>query len=738
MAAAGGVVIDVTEQTFNSDVVQRSRTTPVIIYLWAKWCGPCKQLGPVLEKLAIQAGGQWILAKVDVDANPELSAALQVQSIPMVVAAVGGQLVDGFLGAMPEAQLPPWLSQILTTAEKMGLQVKRELAARRPGMVSVPPTAAQMFADLNAAYQKYKLGDRSAPPAAQGRPAVPGQPSQRGAIGTASLDVLLGQLDGLTGLAPVKAEVRQLIDVVRAEQMRRAAGLPVSQVSRHLVFTGNPGTGKTTVARLLGQLYAAIGVLGTGQLVEVTRSDLVAGYVGQTAIKTTEAVQRALGGILFIDEAYALTRQAGSGQDFGQEAVDTLVKLMEDHRDELVVIVAGYGQEMAQFISSNPGLPSRFPRTIRFPDYSTDELASIFTGMGERDRYQVPADALDGLRQYLARLPRTREFGNGRLVRNLFEAALARQASRVVASGGSDLTTLTLQDLGLATAETPSLDVLLGQLDGLTGLAPVKAEVRQLIDVVRAEQMRRAAGLPVSQVSRHLVFTGNPGTGKTTVARLLGQLYAAIGVLGTGQLVEVTRSDLVAGYVGQTAIKTTEAVQRALGGILFIDEAYALTRQAGSGQDFGQEAVDTLVKLMEDHRDELVVIVTGYGQEMAQFISSNPGLPSRFPRTIRFPDYSTDELASIFTGMGERDRYQVPADALDGLRQYLARLPRTREFGNGRLVRNLFEAALARQASRVVASGGSDLTTLTLQDLGLPDLPRPDHEPGQAPTGPYL
>ena len=403
MAAAGGVVVDVTEQTFNSDVVQRSRTTPVIIYLWAKWCGPCQQLGPVLEKLAIEAGGQWILAKVDVDANPELSAALQVKQIPMVVAAVGGQLVDGFLGAMPEAQLPPWLSQILTTAEKMGLQVKRELAARRPGVVSVPPTAAQMFADLNAAYQKHKLGDRLAPPASQGRPAVPGQPGQRGATGTASLDVLLGQLDGLTGLAPVKAEVRQLIDMVRAEQMRRAAGLPVSQVSRHLVFTGNPGTGKTTVARLLGQLYAAIGVLGTGQLVEVARSDLVAGYVGQTAIKTTEAVQRALGGILFIDEAYALTRSSGSGQDFGQEAVDTLVKLMEDHRDELVVIAAGYSEEMAQFISSNPGLPSRFPRMIRFPDYSTGELASIFTSMCERDRYQVSADALDGLRQYLAR-----------------------------------------------------------------------------------------------------------------------------------------------------------------------------------------------------------------------------------------------------------------------------------------------------------------------------------------------
>ena len=168
----------------------------MIIYLWAKWCGPCKQLGPVLEKLAIEAGGQWILAKVDVDANAELSAALQVKQIPMVVAAVGGQLVDGFLGAMPEAQLPPWLSQILTTAEKMGLQVKRELAARRPGVVSVPPTAAQMFADLNAAYQKHKLGDRLAPPAAQSRPAVPGQPSQRGRPALRRWMFCLGSLTG--------------------------------------------------------------------------------------------------------------------------------------------------------------------------------------------------------------------------------------------------------------------------------------------------------------------------------------------------------------------------------------------------------------------------------------------------------------------------------------------------------------------------------------------------------------
>ena len=283
-----------------------------------------------------------------------------------------------------------------------------------------------------------------------------------------------------------------------------------------------------------------------------------------------------------------------------------------------------------------------------------------------------------------------------------------------------------------------SLDDLLKQLDALTGLAPVKAEVRQLINIVRVEHRRRAAGLPVTSVSRHLVFTGNPGTGKTTVARLLGQLYAAIGILRTGQLVEAARSDLVAGYVGQTAIKTTEMVNRALGGILFIDEAYALTRLGASGQDFGQEAVDTLAKLMEDHRDELVVIVAGYGQEMAQFISANPGLPSRFPRTIHFPDYSTDELVSIFAGMCKHGKYEPAKDMVDGLRRYLSVLPRTREFGNARLVRNLFEAALARQASRIIESGSSDLTHLTLADLGPLTVKEPDKTSAQTPGEPYL
>jgi Holliday junction resolvasome RuvABC ATP-dependent DNA helicase subunit len=277
----------------------------------------------------------------------------------------------------------------------------------------------------------------------------------------------------------------------------------------------------------------------------------------------------------------------------------------------------------------------------------------------------------------------------------------------------------------------PSLDELLAELDDLVGLDRVKTEVHRQAQVLRVAKLRDAAGLRSPTITRHLVFVGNPGTGKTTVARLVAGIYRALGLLSTGQLVEVDRSELVAGYVGQTAIKTAEVTARALGGVLFVDEAYSL-----AGDDYGREAIDTLVKEMEDHRDDLVVIVAGYVDPMARFIEANPGLASRFRTTISFEDYGDDELVEIFGRLAADADFEPTPGCVDALRVLLARTPRGTGFGNGRFVRNTLDAAIGRHAWRlrdVDEPTVDELRTLTPADLVDADETPPDPTPDPAP-----
>lgn len=286
------------------------------------------------------------------------------------------------------------------------------------------------------------LGSVPAPRPVEAAPAPPAEPSR-------TSGEVLGELDALVGLDSVKREVRALTDMIEVGRRRREAGLKAASVRRHLVFTGSPGTGKTTVARLYGEILAALGVLERGHLVEVSRVDLVGEHIGSTAIRTQEAFDRARGGVLFVDEAYALSPE-DSGRDFGREAIDTLVKLMEDHRDAVVVIVAGYTHEMERFLTVNPGVASRFSRTITFSDYDPAELLRIVEQQSQEHEYSLASGTGEALLKYFTELPKGAAFGNGRTARQTFESMVERHAGRVAQLADpstDDLTLLYPEDL---------------------------------------------------------------------------------------------------------------------------------------------------------------------------------------------------------------------------------------------------------------------------------------------------
>src|SRR6516225_3395370 len=372
------------------------------------------------------------------------------------------------------------------------------------------------------------------------------------ALSVRSADEVLDELDQMIGLSSVKEEVNKLLAGIEVERKRREQGLPVAKVSRHMVFTGPPGVGKTEIARALGEIYRSLHVLRKGHLVEVGRSDLVAGYIGQTAIKTLDKCKEALDGILFIDEAYALAGRETATGDFGREAIDTLLKFMEDNRDRIVVIAAGYSNEMRRFIASNPGLASRFSKTIEFPSYTAKELAGILRLMAKRQHEELPEELEHSLIPWIESQSRSENWGNAREMRNLLEKAREAQSVRLAGDPSADISKIEMVDFesagvpwvhepGQAPAtgaaapakrrrlsvvpSTPparALDEVLDGLEQMIGLAPVKEEVNKLMAALEVERARREQGLAVASTSRHMVFTGPPGVGKTEVARALG------------------------------------------------------------------------------------------------------------------------------------------------------------------------------------------------------------------------
>ncbi|MDJ0726499.1 MAG: right-handed parallel beta-helix repeat-containing protein [Prochloraceae cyanobacterium] len=544
------------------------------------------------------------------------------------------------------------------------------------------------------------------------------------------VDYLWQQIDCLVGLADLKRVVKEIIDTEIANQRLRAAGMKVDEIeSRHMAFIGNPGTGKTTVANIVAEILKQLGVLKQGKFIEVRRDILVGQYQGHTAKRTAKVVKSALDGILFIDEAYALMQ---SEQDeYGKEAINTLISLMEKHRHRLVVIFAGYGPSMQKLFAANPGLESRIAYQIQFPDYTPREMQRIFATMCDKSGWICNQYLLDSLLQVFENIYTSRDdnFANARNVRNLLEAMVRRLKSRIVKDNlaGQAMLNLNLDDIPPEyrivrdRVDKENLSRLLGELNDLIGLDSVKDAIGELVHTQLANQKLLQAGHQVrDNETRHMLFTGNPGTGKTTVARLVGQIFKALGLLKKGNFYEVNRANLVAQYQGQTALRTKQAVELALDGVLFIDEAYALNK--GNFDSYGSEAIDTLVPLIEKYRDRLIVIFAGYSREMKSFIAANSGLESRIAYKIEFPDYTGAQLHRIFISMAAKDGWIVTEDVDTLLQAKFAALygDRPDNFANARDVRNLYEKMVRSIKTRIVLE---DLSPEEMRKFTVKDIP---------------
>ena len=516
-----------------------------------------------------------------------------------------------------------------------------------------------------------------------------------------ALESIKRELNSVIGLDSVKEYVLNLENNLTVQKLRAQKGLKAADLSMHMIFTGNPGTGKTTIARIVAKYLKSIGVLSSGQLREVSRTDMVGQYVGHTAKLTTELINSAIGGVLFIDEAYSLCRD--KHDTFGLEAIDALVKGMEDHRDNLVVILAGYADEMEDFLKSNPGLKSRFPNVIEFADYTSEEMYRIAQVTAKSKGYRIDETCKEAMLDFFERkqIKGKNDSGNGRLARNLIESAILKQSQRIAKDRTLDLELLTADDFGFTKKNEFDLEKELGSI---VGLESVKNFVRTQYNVILAREKRKKAKLDVDTTqSLNMIFSGNPGTGKTTMARVVAQMFHAMGLLKSGHLVETDKGGLVAEYVGQTAKKTEEVFKSALGGVLFIDEAYAITND---GSSYGQECIDTLVKLIEDYRGEIIVILAGYTKEMTDFMKANSGLESRFPLRIEFPDYSAEELFQIGKLMIAGKGFHLSAEAEPVFNEAVYNLKRhaTATSGNGRMVRNFLDEVIRRQSTRIAVS----------------------------------
>lgn len=531
------------------------------------------------------------------------------------------------------------------------------------------------------------------------------------------------KLQKMIGLAGVKEQIDHILaaDIVEKERKKRQ-GNAYESGTMHMIFGGNPGSAKTTVAKLFAGIAKERGVLRSGAFVERGGMDLD-GLCCAMAIR--EAFIAAEGGVLFIDEAYSLKSDT---------AVTVLIQEMENRRDSVIVILAGYHERMQAFMEINEGLKSRIPYWIDFPDYDTDELTDIFKLMVTARGFDVTADAVKEARDIFERARFMDNFGNGRYVRNLIERAVQNQSTRLLASRENaedirekELFLITGDDV-VVLEEGLKSDGAVGtarkELEEMIGLSSVKTIISKIIASFKLKKACADKGICNERPSLHMVFTGNPGTAKTTVARLFAKIMRDEKVLSSGSFVEVGRAELVGDHVGATARLVKRKFKEAQGGVLFIDEAYSLCDRYEGG--YGDEAINTLVQEMENHRDDVIVIFAGYSDQMKGFLDRNPGMSSRIAFHVEFEDYSVDELCDITRLMLSEKQMTITDAAMEKLRSIYESARGNRGFGNGRFVRKMLEEAEMNLAERVSQLEESMITAEFITTIEEGDIPQPD------------
>lgn len=530
------------------------------------------------------------------------------------------------------------------------------------------------------------------------------------------------KLQKLTGLVSVKEQIDNIIaaDVVEKER-KKLRGSEYQSGTMHMIFSGNPGTAKTTVAKLFAGIAKEKGILKSGAFVERGGMDLDS-ICCEYNIRS--AFTEAEGGVLFIDEAYSLKSES---------AVTVLIQEMENRRDSVIVILAGYNDRMNDFMKLNEGLKSRIPYKIDFPDYSVDELTEIFKLMAQERGFEVTEGAVNRARHEFERVSCLDNFGNGRFVRNLLDQSVQSQAVRLLSSSGSaeeipksTLFLITEDDVhipGEELKQSRAAGTARKELDDMIGLSSVKSILKKVIADYKLKKLCMDKGISTEKPSLHMCFTGNPGTAKTTVARLFAEIMKDERMLSSGVFVEAGRGDLVSDHVGGTARLVKAKFKAAQGGVLFIDEAYSLCDYHQNS--FGDEAINTIVQEMENHRDDVIVIFAGYTNEMRSFLERNPGMASRVAFHVEFEDYTCDELCQITRLMLSRRGRRVTDAAMSKLRSIYKKALTDMSFGNGRFVRKLLEEAEMNLAERVSLLDDADITVDLLTTIEECDIPNP-------------